>query len=130
MKLSAVTPDMGCGEFSGDESNGYYIEVAGPGSEAEVLEAFERLFSPESIERSDHCPPVITFHGGRTVVFVDIAPEPGGPAVLAVGRLDEDAGAGGRAAEEICRTLSSQTPWLLACTTDEGDHLECIDRAS
>ncbi|HTK66493.1 MAG TPA: hypothetical protein VL595_29220 [Pseudonocardia sp.] len=113
---------MGCGGFTGDEMCGHYIEVDGPGSEAEVLQALDRLVDPDSTEVTEHCPPLVTLRGGRTIVFVDIAPDPDGPVLLAVGDLDDNDDARAEAAEAICATLSAQTTWRLRCSADtEGD---------
>jgi hypothetical protein len=109
--------------FIGDGMDGHYIEVDGPGSESEILEALDRLVGPESIASGDHCPPVLTLAGGRTIVFVDVAPEADGPVLLAVGDLDGDDEARARAAETICRTLSAHTPWTLHCSADAQGHV-------
>lgn len=113
---------MGSAGFTGDEMSGHYIEVDGPGSEFEVLRALDQLVDPDSAEVTEHCPPVVTLRDGRTIVFLDIAPAPDGPVLLAIGDLDDDAEARAKAAEDICRTLSAQTPWKLCCSADtEGD---------
>lgn len=104
-----------------DEMNGHYIEVYGPVSESEILETLSSLIGPQSIERPTDRPPQVTLNGGRTIVFVDMDPEPNGPVVLAVGDLDHDDEARERAAESLCRVLASQTPWRLLCSTDTGE---------
>jgi len=106
--------------LSGDEMKGHYIEVDGPTSEAEVIEVLERLIAPERVERTEHCPPVLTLRGGRAVVFVDVSAKPDGPVLLAVGDLDHDDEAREETAEFICRSLTSQTPWRLWRTADDG----------
>lgn len=100
---------------------GHYIEVHGPASETEILEVLERLIVPDSVERTDHCPPVLILRGGRTLVFIDVSIQPGGPVMLAVGDLDHDDEAREQAAELICRSLTSETPWRLWCSTDVSD---------
>jgi hypothetical protein len=118
IRSGAVTQGMAGAEFSGDETNGHYIEVHGPGSESEVLDALTKMVTPESIELADNCPPVITLHGGRTIVFVDVAPGPDGPITLAIGDLDHDDEARGRAAEQIRSSLASGTSWRLSGSFD------------
>ena len=98
--------------------DGHYIEIHGPGSEPEVLEALGRLLHPASIELAEHCAPLVTLRGGRTIVFVDAPTGPGGPVVLAIGNLDHDDEARERAAELILEALDSGTSWRLSGSFD------------
>jgi hypothetical protein len=121
---------MALSGFTRFEMSGHYIEVHGPGSEAEMLEALRTVIGPESIVCAVGCPPLVTLRGGRTIVFVDAAPGPDGPVVLAVGDLDHDDEARVRATEAIFRSLSAQTPWRLSCSTDGGDDVSGMRWAS
>lgn len=100
---------------------GHYIEVDGPVSETEIVEVLERLIAPECVQRTAHCPPLLTLKGGRTIVFIDVSVRNDGPVLLAVGDLDHDDVARQQAAELICRTLAAQTSWQMWCSTDDAD---------
>ena len=112
--------------FTGIELSGHYIEVGGPVTELELLDVLQQLVGPESVERPACCPPLLILGGGRTIVFVDVGPEPDDPATLAVGNLDGDDEARERAAEAICCALGSTTRWRLHCSTDDGSDVPCM----
>lgn len=103
---------------TGLRMQGHYIELDGPSSEREVLEVLEHLLSPRRLTRSTHCPPLLTLQDGRTIVFVDAEPGPGGPVLLAIGNLDDDEHTGDETARSVHQMLEAATPWRIHRSRD------------
>lgn len=107
-------------ESTGFEMLGDYIEVDGPKSEGEVLEALSHLIGPRGVPRATACLPLATLDDGRTIVFVDVDVDERPLVTLAIGNLDHDDQARERATRAIQEALTRGTSWGLTCSSDSG----------
>jgi hypothetical protein len=107
---------------TGLEMRGDYIEINGPRSERDVLAVLSTFIS--TIERRNNCPPMLTFHDGHTIMFIDFDPDVDPAATLAIGNLNNDDDARARATAQIYHAITQSRQWRLTVSTDSTNVAE------
>jgi len=99
--------------------NGDYIELAGPTTEAAVLETLVRLLEPAQVSTGEANFPLLTLDA-RNILYVDVDPGRTWPTMLAIGNLDNDDHARQATAKGIFHALECATDRPLRWTSDTG----------
>ena len=97
--------------------NGDYIELAGPASEADIVERLVELLEPAGVTRTETSFPLLTLDE-HNFLFVDVDPDRAWPTMLAIGNVDNDDQTRQTTAKNVFHALECATSMPMRWTSD------------
>jgi len=97
--------------------NGDYIDLAGPASEADIVERLVELLEPAGVIRTEMSFPLLTLDE-HNFLFVDVDPDRAWPTMLAIGNVDNDDQTRQTTAKNVFHALECTTSMPMRWTSD------------